>query len=208
ASGQMYRRNRYYDPATGQFTQPDPIGLAGGLNAYGFAAGDPVSYSDPYGLASDTIVPVGNEAKSVLFGLFMVAQFASESDDPRVAAAGSALLSGLVELHAHPKKVFFTIDPSVRSTTGPLLDGSGNYRANVNPNQSTKRHIGVRAAHELGHAYGVLINRATDPNNSADRRMQNRNSLYFENSVRTIFGCVPRLIHGTDSNAQNPGCQP
>jgi RHS repeat-associated protein len=50
ASGQLYMRNRYYDPATGQFTQTDPIGLAGGLNVYGFAAGDPVSYSDPYGL--------------------------------------------------------------------------------------------------------------------------------------------------------------
>jgi RHS repeat-associated protein len=50
ASGQQYKRNRYYDPATGQFTQPDPIGIAGGLNSYGFAAGDPVSYSDPYGL--------------------------------------------------------------------------------------------------------------------------------------------------------------
>jgi uncharacterized protein RhaS with RHS repeats len=50
ASGQTYMRNRYYDPATGQFTQPDPIGLAGGLNSYGFAAGDPVTYSDPYGL--------------------------------------------------------------------------------------------------------------------------------------------------------------
>jgi RHS repeat-associated protein len=50
ASGQMHMRNRYYDPATGQFTQTDPIGLAGGLNAYGFADGDPVSYSDPYGL--------------------------------------------------------------------------------------------------------------------------------------------------------------
>ena len=53
ASGQLYRRNRYYDPQTGQFTQTDPIGLAGGLNAYGFAAGDPVSYSDPYGLCAD-----------------------------------------------------------------------------------------------------------------------------------------------------------
>jgi RHS repeat-associated protein len=39
ASGQMYKRNRYYDPVTGQFTQPDPIGIAGGLNVYGFAAG-------------------------------------------------------------------------------------------------------------------------------------------------------------------------
>ena len=49
-SGLMYRRNRYLDPASGQFTQVDPIGLAGGLNLYGYANGDPVSYSDPYGL--------------------------------------------------------------------------------------------------------------------------------------------------------------
>jgi RHS repeat-associated protein len=50
ASGQQYMRNRYYNSQTGQFTQPDPIGLAGGLNSYGFAAGDPVSYDDPFGL--------------------------------------------------------------------------------------------------------------------------------------------------------------
>jgi len=50
ASGLLYRRNRYYDPATGRFTQEDPIGLEGGLNLYGFANGDPVTYSDPYGL--------------------------------------------------------------------------------------------------------------------------------------------------------------
>jgi uncharacterized protein RhaS with RHS repeats len=48
----MYRRNRYYDPMTGQFAQSDPIGIAGGLNVYGFANGDPVSYSDPYGLSA------------------------------------------------------------------------------------------------------------------------------------------------------------
>jgi RHS repeat-associated protein len=50
-AGTYYRRNRYYDPATGRFTQEDPIGLAGGLNLYGFANGDPVSYGDPLGLA-------------------------------------------------------------------------------------------------------------------------------------------------------------
>ncbi|MDB4951401.1 MAG: hypothetical protein JWM27_4050, partial [Gemmatimonadetes bacterium] len=51
ASGQMYRRNRYYDPTSSRFTQEDPIGIAGGLNVYGFAGGDPVNYSDPYGLS-------------------------------------------------------------------------------------------------------------------------------------------------------------
>ena len=50
ASGLLYKRNRYYNPATGQFTQIDPIGLAGGLNTYGFAEGDPITFSDPYGL--------------------------------------------------------------------------------------------------------------------------------------------------------------
>ena len=49
-SGDIYKRNRYYDPASGRFTQEDPIGLAGGLNAYGFANGDPVNFSDPLGL--------------------------------------------------------------------------------------------------------------------------------------------------------------
>ena len=43
-------RARLYDPKTGRFTQEDPIGLAGGLNAYGFAGGDPVNFSDPFGL--------------------------------------------------------------------------------------------------------------------------------------------------------------
>jgi uncharacterized protein RhaS with RHS repeats len=46
----LYRRNRYYDPTTGQFTQEDPIGIAGGLNLYGYANGDPLGLSDPFGL--------------------------------------------------------------------------------------------------------------------------------------------------------------
>lgn len=49
----VYMRNRYYDPASGRFTQEDPIGLAGGLNLYGFANGDPVNFSDPFGLCAN-----------------------------------------------------------------------------------------------------------------------------------------------------------
>ena len=52
-SGLQFRRNRYYDPQTGRFTQEDPIGLAGGLNLYGFAGGDPVNFGDPFGLCPD-----------------------------------------------------------------------------------------------------------------------------------------------------------
>jgi len=46
----VYKRNRYYDPASGRFTSQDPLGLGGGLNVYGFAGGDPVNEDDPFGL--------------------------------------------------------------------------------------------------------------------------------------------------------------
>ncbi|HEX6048194.1 MAG TPA: RHS repeat-associated core domain-containing protein [Gemmatimonadaceae bacterium] len=54
-SGLLFRRHRYVDPASGRFTQEDPIGLAGGLNLYGFAGGDPVNFSDPFGLCPEFI---------------------------------------------------------------------------------------------------------------------------------------------------------
>jgi RHS repeat-associated protein len=43
-------RNRYYDASLSRFISEDPIGLLGGSNAYTYAAGNPVSYSDPTGL--------------------------------------------------------------------------------------------------------------------------------------------------------------
>ncbi len=49
-SRRLHRRFREYDPATGQFTREDPIGLGGGGNLYGFANGDPVNFGDPFGL--------------------------------------------------------------------------------------------------------------------------------------------------------------
>jgi RHS repeat-associated protein len=52
SSGLLYRRNRYFDPVSGRFTQQDPIGVAGGMNLYGFGDGDPINFSDPFGLSA------------------------------------------------------------------------------------------------------------------------------------------------------------
>ncbi len=43
-----YRRT--YEPATGRYIEADPLGPAGGPNAYAYAGGDPVGRSDPLGL--------------------------------------------------------------------------------------------------------------------------------------------------------------
>ncbi|YCI29942.1 RHS repeat-associated core domain-containing protein [Erwinia sp. PK3-005] len=47
-TGLHYNLFRYYDPATGRYTQPDPTGLAGGLNTYAYV-GDPLVWVDPLG---------------------------------------------------------------------------------------------------------------------------------------------------------------
>ncbi|TKI69451.1 RHS repeat-associated core domain-containing protein [Lysinibacillus mangiferihumi] len=49
--GLYYNRFRYYDPEQGNYTQVDPIGLAGGNpTLYGYVS-DPNRFVDPFGLS-------------------------------------------------------------------------------------------------------------------------------------------------------------
>lgn len=49
-TGLAYNRFRYYDPETGRYLSPDPLGLEGGANLYGYPP-DPTRWADPLALA-------------------------------------------------------------------------------------------------------------------------------------------------------------
>ncbi|QQP11174.1 hypothetical protein FJQ98_18350 [Lysinibacillus agricola] len=49
-TGLYFNRFRYYSPSEGMYTQPDPIGLSGGIKLYSYVH-DPNIWIDPFGLA-------------------------------------------------------------------------------------------------------------------------------------------------------------
>jgi RHS repeat-associated protein len=57
-------RSRQYDPATGKWLQEDPIGIAGGVNLYGYNGNDPNSFGDPFGLCPPCTLYVTDAGKN------------------------------------------------------------------------------------------------------------------------------------------------
>ncbi|WP_320172319.1 RHS repeat-associated core domain-containing protein [Maridesulfovibrio sp.] len=50
-TGLIHFGYREYDPATGRFISPDPLGYAGGdVDLYGYCLDDPINFVDPFGL--------------------------------------------------------------------------------------------------------------------------------------------------------------
>ncbi|MFC5771131.1 RHS repeat domain-containing protein [Thauera sinica] len=54
-SGLFYNWKRYYDPTIGRYISPDPIGIAGGLNLFGYAKQNPLRFIDPDDLSPDPL---------------------------------------------------------------------------------------------------------------------------------------------------------
>ena len=53
----IYLHARYFDPQLGTFLSPDPIGVAGGMNQYAYALGDPANGTDRSGLMTADCSP-------------------------------------------------------------------------------------------------------------------------------------------------------
>jgi RHS repeat-associated protein len=58
-NGLFYNWHRFYDPRVGRYTKADPIGLEGGFNRFGYVGGNPLSFVDSEGLATEIPDPNG-----------------------------------------------------------------------------------------------------------------------------------------------------
>jgi RHS repeat-associated protein len=216
-SGLMYRRNRYYDPGTGRFTQEDPIGVAGGLNLYGFANGDPVTYSDPYGLK---VVCMNRAACALWDNLLNSALRAARSSDAEVAAAGRHLWGVMYRLQQDDQTLAITVEKTgffnrwgayyvpvfnPATATGQcdkldrLCPRGASFAIRLDPEFSAFANIGpkTRGAHELGHAHARMVD-GLEPGQESETQ-----AVDAENSQRTIRGCSVRTSHEHGNTGAN-----
>jgi len=136
-AGSRSFRHQWYDPATGRFLTQDPIGLAGGVNLYAYAASNPIAFSDPFGLyvefGSDKAKAAYLQARETLEACANSGSSGPcDADHARAARAG---LNGLAAIEADT-----TITVTVNLTSnGPDVyhdrnrSTSSNWIINFNP---------------------------------------------------------------------------
>jgi RHS repeat-associated protein len=184
-TGKAYRRNRYYDPETGRFTQEDPIGLAGGINAYGFASGDPVNYSDPFGL---TAMETGDEAAA-----------ADSSSGPSVTVLG-------VDITFTPTQTCKSDARQAAASIGIAALGLGlGSVATTTLRAAYKGVVSEQAAARLirGGLYAgpvYALNQTFNQGNGGTQQMfQNPNAQRAWNAVKLVAGAITDPIEALTS---------
>ncbi|WP_369990261.1 RHS repeat-associated core domain-containing protein [Pseudomonas xanthosomatis] len=92
-TGLHYNTFRFYDPDIGRYTQPDPIGLAGGINLYRYAP-NPLQWVDPLGLTAL------NGAQQQVDAILMEHLPAIQAIDPNASIGyRGSMASGMSKVH-------------------------------------------------------------------------------------------------------------
>ncbi len=94
ANGLLNMRARYYSPYLMRFLNADPIGFSGGSNWFAYADGNPISLSDPFGLAAaqnDFWGQVGDRLNALGESKF----FASQDPQGATGAGTDRIINGV-----------------------------------------------------------------------------------------------------------------
>jgi RHS repeat-associated protein len=115
-SGLHYNRHRYYDSDTGQYLSPDPIGLLGGVNPYGYVH-NPMGWVDPLGLEK---LETGH-----------VYRMGSGTDSNMTPRPGKDTTTGLSTTIEKPSGKYQTLDVAALNNSGFDVIQDGKNHASV-----------------------------------------------------------------------------
>jgi len=137
-TGLHYNWNRYYDPTTGRYISSDPIGLAGGMNLYGYVQNDPVNRIDPLGLMSESeirgLVEANNQSSlSTELILCIIYKESTFNPDAKRSDNGSAkglmgVTDGSAEWVGYSASTMFNPTSNIKAGT-KLLNRFTNWKA-------------------------------------------------------------------------------
>jgi RHS repeat-associated protein len=204
ASGLLYRRNRYYDPQTGRFTQEDPIGLAGGLNAYGFANGDPVSYSDPYGLDPILNADPDPARRARIQAMFSLAW----QNSPTFRRAARAMIQDPRVHHRIVSSYSGLGDCSAQSCTmSKALDEGRGYSQTTIAGLGTGSILGAEDfesfVHEFVHAAGVCVRSRGTTMDPVSRTTRPKSWARYDD-LKAANALRKRLVRGSRNDLLPP----
>jgi len=135
----LYNYFRDYDPSTGRYIEPEPLGLAGEINLYRYARSNPLTFFDPDANAAVSVVP------SVLSGYASLGSTTVAAGGSTVAGAGAATVGVAVAASfAVGYGVGTFIYPTVEPFLSPLVDAC--FRAQSDKRSPLDRCLDAAAA--------------------------------------------------------------
>ena len=132
-SGLHYNRHRYYNPDIGRYLTPDPVKLAGGINAYQYTT-NPTGWVDPIGFACERGNCPGQRSKS---------QKRHEEAPPEIGGA----VHSITYEQALNKALVWLLENDFRAEM-PKLAKFGKRKGEPIGMQTSDRKTGYRVEHD------------------------------------------------------------
>ncbi|WP_218121961.1 RHS repeat-associated core domain-containing protein [Variovorax sp. EL159] len=142
---------RSYGARTGRYSQPDPIGLQGGWNRFGYVDANPLGYVDPLGLdfmdrMADRAagIPEGRAGNQYDLGTITINRRGVCTGNPDPMCSAGMRAAGLPGPYTDQTKTFSV---SCLATMGIVVKGGGAVGGNAIVNQAPRaaRYVGVGA---------------------------------------------------------------